>query len=137
MNQYKYQSLLDFFIKCNEQTIELSFSDIEKIIGSELVESAYKYDAFWYSKSSPTHVFPRAWEQAGYEIDRKELPLSAQIEQRKIRFVRNTTYQSEIIRALIELDGEASLKEILNCINQRNVLPYIHTNSNWNRRVSA
>jgi len=137
MSDYKYQKLLNYFMEKDDDTIELSFSDIENIIGSKLVESAYNHSAFWISKSSPTHVFPLAWETAGYEIDKRGESLNEQIKQRKIKFIKKVTYQSEIIRALIGLEGQASLKEILSYINKRNVLPYIHTNPNWDRRVSA
>lgn len=121
----------------DDETIELSFSDIEKILGFELVESACKHTAFWTSKSSPTHVFPLAWEKAGYEIDKKDISLTEQIKQRKIKFIKKVTYQSEIVRALIELEGQASLKEIIGRISQNNKLAAIHSNPNWDRNVSA
>lgn len=48
-----------------------------------------------------------------------------------------TTYLSEIIIALSNLGGYASLKEINNYIEERNILPSIRTNTNWKRNVSA
>jgi hypothetical protein len=47
------------------------------------------------------------------------------------------TYLSEIIIALSNLGGYASLKEINNYIEARNILPSIRTNINWKRNVSA
>lgn len=47
------------------------------------------------------------------------------------------TYLSEIIVALKSFDGIASLRDINNYIEKRNVLPYIKTNVNWKRAVSA
>ncbi len=47
------------------------------------------------------------------------------------------TYRAEIIRALKELEGAASLKEICQNISQENNLEYVYTNPNWERRVSA
>lgn len=48
-----------------------------------------------------------------------------------------TTYLSEIIIALSNLGGCASLKEINNYVEERNVLPSIRTNINWKRNISA
>lgn len=47
------------------------------------------------------------------------------------------TYLSEIVSALEYYDGMASLKEINDYIEKRNILPNIHTNANWKRNVSA
>lgn len=47
------------------------------------------------------------------------------------------TYISEITAALKTLGGIASLKEINSCIEKRGILPYIKTNPNWKRAVSA
>lgn len=50
---------------------------------------------------------------------------------------KEITYLTEIISALEHYDGMASLKEISSYIEKNNVLPNIHTNSNWTRNVSA
>ena len=47
------------------------------------------------------------------------------------------TYLSEIIESLKELDGTATLSEIYETIQKRNLLPYINTNSNWKDNVRA
>lgn len=47
------------------------------------------------------------------------------------------TYLSEIISALTDLGGSASLKEINDYIEFRNSLSSIKTNKNWKRNVSA
>ncbi|MCM1334563.1 MAG: HNH endonuclease [Bacteroides sp.] len=47
------------------------------------------------------------------------------------------TYVSEIINALNQLDGAASLKEINEAIERNSVLPSILTNPNWSKNVSA
>lgn len=47
------------------------------------------------------------------------------------------TYLSEIILALRYYKGMASLREINRFIESRNVLPYLQTNPNWTRNVSA
>ena len=47
------------------------------------------------------------------------------------------TYLSEIIASMKELGGIASLNEITNQIENRDILPYIKTNQAWKRNVSA
>lgn len=51
--------------------------------------------------------------------------------------IKNITYLSEIISALEYYDGMASLKEINEYIERKDILPNIHTNANWTRNVSA
>ena len=41
---------------------------------------------------------------------------------------RDTSYLAEIIRALKQLDGAGSLKEINSTIEQNKTMPYINTN---------
>lgn len=50
---------------------------------------------------------------------------------------KNVTYLSEIISALEYYDGMASLKEINEYVEKKNVLPSIHSNKNWKSNVSA
>lgn len=47
------------------------------------------------------------------------------------------TYVSEATAALRSLGGTATMKEICSCIEKRNILPYIKTNSNWKNAVST
>ena len=47
------------------------------------------------------------------------------------------TYLSEIVNALENLGGSASLKDINSYIKTKGVLPAIRTNQNWERNVSA
>ena len=132
---YEYQKLKDYFTQLKEQEIDLSFSQFEDIIGKKLVDSAILYESYW--NSSKTHTITNAWEEAGYIINKNKLPLKKQVDKKVISFIKKTTYISEIIDALYNLDGEASLKEITSYIEKKGVLPYITTNENWKRRVSA
>lgn len=50
---------------------------------------------------------------------------------------KNSTYIFEIITALKQLGGAASLKEINDTIKKNGTLPSILTNPNWTRNVSA
>ena len=49
----------------------------------------------------------------------------------------DTSYLAEIIRALKQLGGAGSLKEINSVIKQNGTMPYIKSNHNWERNVSA
>lgn len=64
--EYKFQLLLDYLLDSNKDEVELSFEEIEKMLGFRLSESAYKYDQYW--RSSPTHTITKAWENSGYTI---------------------------------------------------------------------
>ena len=55
----------------NEDTLSLSFEDIESITGEKLYPSAYKYTAYWHP--SDTHVLPTLILDCGYEINRVDL----------------------------------------------------------------
>lgn len=54
-----------------------------------------------------------------------------------MRNENDTSYLSEIIRALKQLGGVGSLTEIQNNIEQRNTMPYIYSNANWKDNVRA
>lgn len=64
--EYKFQLLQDYLLDSNKYEVELSFEEIEKMLGFRLSESAYKYDQYW--RSSPTHTITKAWENSGYAI---------------------------------------------------------------------
>lgn len=63
---YKFQALQDYFLKCENDEIELTFGEIENKLGFKLSDSAYRYDTYW--RDSPTHTITHAWNRAGYEI---------------------------------------------------------------------
>jgi len=81
--EYKFQKLKNFFINQHAKRIDMTFDKIEKILGFKLCDSAYKYQAYWNHKSSPTHTFPRAWVEAGYEIESM-----SKIDEHRVIFIR-------------------------------------------------
>jgi len=81
--RYKFQKLKDFFQNQRAERIDLTFEQIEEILGFTLCDSAYEHDAYWNHKSSPTHTFPKAWIESGYEI--KDY---SKIKKRKMTFIR-------------------------------------------------
>lgn len=63
----KFGPLTNYLNAKRENTISLSFSDIERIVSFELCPSARKHNAYWHL--SDTHMLPRAIDDAGYRVD--------------------------------------------------------------------
>ncbi len=54
--------------------IELSFSQIEEILGSKLPPSAFKHEPWWRDASAGTsHVQAIAWLEAGWRVQSVDL----------------------------------------------------------------
>ena len=51
-----------------EGRAQLSFAEIERIIGDKLPSSAHNHRA-WWSNHADSHVQARAWLEAGWEVD--------------------------------------------------------------------
>ena len=68
MKVSKYRPLADYLHHQTKPTVELSFAEIEQIIGNELPPSAYARR--WWSIGRQTSSFPlwqEAWRSAGYD----------------------------------------------------------------------
>jgi hypothetical protein len=61
----KYDPLRHYLEAAGEAVVELSFAQIEEIIGSELPASARKHPA-WWTNNPTNHVNAQAWLAAGY-----------------------------------------------------------------------
>ena len=85
---YKFQVLQDYLKKCEQDAVELTFGEIEELLGFELAKSAYRYEAYW--QSSPTHTITKAWENSGYEIS------NLSIAKKKLSFVKTTKNTPQI-----------------------------------------
>src|SRR5271155_1764294 len=48
--------------------MELSFEEVEKILGFSLPPSAREHSAAWWSNERETHVQARAWMDAGWQV---------------------------------------------------------------------
>lgn len=63
---------LEHFLKAQKNnSLYLSFEEIERITGEKLYPSAYKYNAYWHP--SKTHVLPNLILECGYEIENVDL----------------------------------------------------------------
>lgn len=63
----KFLELTKWLVACGKDKVTLSFAEIENILGFELESSAYDHSSYWYP--TPTHMLPKAWEEAGYFLD--------------------------------------------------------------------
>lgn len=68
----KYQPLKDYLIKSNGNSISMTFSEIEKILGFKLPVSSHKYRA-WWSNNASNNVMTEAWINAGFITEEVDL----------------------------------------------------------------
>lgn len=67
----KYRPL-ETFLRASTGRVELSFRDIEEILGFRLPRSARRHAA-WWSNSGGTHVQSHAWTAAKYRTEKVAL----------------------------------------------------------------
>ncbi len=79
----KYDPLRTFLETRREPIVKLSFSDIERILGSAPPKSARHYPAWWSNERSGTHAHAESWMGAGFHT--RQLDLNA----RTVEFVRS------------------------------------------------
>jgi hypothetical protein len=63
----KYDPLSDYLRRKKDVVVELSFTDIERVIGAMLPKRALLPE--WWANGTPgtEHLQSRAWREAGYE----------------------------------------------------------------------
>ncbi|MCL2371069.1 MAG: hypothetical protein FWC80_07585 [Firmicutes bacterium] len=71
----KYEPLGKYLERTGHNQVSLSFSEIENILGFELIESLKKHPMTWYgvAEKSPTHVWKKVWCAYGYEVKTVDL----------------------------------------------------------------
>ena len=62
-----FQNLVNYLQIQDSITIELSFSQIETILGFQLCYSARKFRVYW--NKSKTHMLPLVCDEAGFVIE--------------------------------------------------------------------
>lgn len=67
----KYIPLANYFLKADNSTITLHFTEIEKIMGQSLPNSAYLNHSWWKKTKPPAKHF-QAWTAAGYTVKHVE-----------------------------------------------------------------
>jgi len=68
----KYAPLHDFLKNQNRALVRLTFSDIEKLIGTTLPPSARKHRP-WWSNNPSNSVITDAWLEAGYRSEQVDM----------------------------------------------------------------
>lgn len=63
----KYLPLRNYLRRQEEKAVNLSFSEIQKVIGAPLPASAYRYASWWANTPKYTPQ-SRAWMDAGYTV---------------------------------------------------------------------
>lgn len=61
----KYRRLKEYLFKCDEKIVNLTFGEVEDIVGFELPGSAYLYRAWWANSS---HNALRVWVAIGWYV---------------------------------------------------------------------
>ncbi len=71
----KYDPLGEYLEKENQDSITLTFLQIEDIVEFSLPKYLRKYVAGWYgtAEGSPTHVQKAVWQAAGYQVENVNL----------------------------------------------------------------
>ena len=66
----KYEPLRTFLENRTESTWQATFSEVEKIVGFELPESAFIHQAWWANEVTPKgHHVQNVWISAGWETE--------------------------------------------------------------------
>lgn len=92
--QWKYYALKEFFSKCNEDEVALTFTQIEKIIGFKLPTSARKYIS-WWSTQGGQYTISIAWTSEHYF--RKKIDFKGE----KIYFQREDGNRVDVPKVLL------------------------------------
>jgi hypothetical protein len=68
----KYEPLADFLRKQRVDQIELSFAEIERVVGFKLPRSSQEHRA-WWSNNPSNSVMTKAWLAAGFESEQVDM----------------------------------------------------------------
>jgi hypothetical protein len=64
----KYEPLQQFLVTAHGEIQQMSFRDVERILGFKLPKSAYEHEA-WWSNNTTGHSHARAWVDFGWRTD--------------------------------------------------------------------
>ena len=109
----KFIALTAYLEKCGEDKIKMTFSEIEKIIGCRLPDSAYTYPAQW--SNSESHSLAFGWLNAGYLTRQVNIP------EQTVEFVREGVHESQNVsdkskKVLQRKVATLSVDEAIRCI---------------------
>lgn len=85
----KYDPLSHYLKAASKDVIEASFEQVEKILGFQLPQSAYRHQAWWANETHGSHSHARSWQDAGWETRQ------VNTERRRVRFERRRALKLE------------------------------------------
>lgn len=112
----KYIPLANYFHVLKEPMIQLSFSEIETIIGQKLPNAAYLNKSWWTKTKPPLQHF-LAWTEANYFVSKVQLGFYVQFERSAYEEQQNKTTQDATCTYIIR---QAELNDL------RNLTRFIH-----------
>lgn len=121
----KYIPLAEFFLKCNESSITLTFEAIENIMGQELPNAAY-LNASWWKKTKPPLTHYLSWTEAEYSVLDVKLGRSitfSKAQQNDDKLPGHLPKHTYIIRQ-VESDDARNYINLLNAIYAENEFEY-------------
>ena len=68
----KYEPLTEFLRMQAGNEVEMTFAQIERVIGSKLPPKAQKHRA-WWSNNSSNNVMTKAWLEAGFRSEKVDM----------------------------------------------------------------
>ena len=69
----KYDPLTIHLIDSQEMVVTLSFAQIERILDTDLPQSAFRHNAWWANETEGTHTHSNSWMDAGYRTENVNL----------------------------------------------------------------
>lgn len=83
----KYEPLREFLKSQDRAEIRMTFSQIEKLIGSKLPASAQEHRA-WWSNNPSNSVITKAWLEAGYRTEDVDMAAGRLVFRRQVDSAR-------------------------------------------------
>lgn len=77
----KYDKLSKYLAAMDKPELQLSFADVEKVLGFSLPRSAYQYPA-WWANDETGHSHAAAWLSAGWKTE------NVNVSHRQVKLVR-------------------------------------------------
>ena len=68
----KYAPLADHLRDSGQESVPMTFADIEQVIGSKLPQSAFSHRA-WWSNNPSNSVITNSWLKAGYKTENVDM----------------------------------------------------------------
>ena len=69
----KYDAFTDLLRPLDAGSLEVSFAELEELLGSPLPKSAWNHQAWWANEAHGSHSHARSWQDAGWETRRVDL----------------------------------------------------------------